>query len=91
VAWIVDVELVEVTAGRPPDLWQVVFDVIYPGETWCRSIVRLTMDFVEEGELELVGRARDALVAVLERQSGPVSTDIRVTPAGTAVLRLGRP
>jgi hypothetical protein len=37
--WIVDVELVDVAPAEPPDVAVVTFDVIYPGETWCRSIV----------------------------------------------------
>jgi hypothetical protein len=91
VAWIVDVELVEVAPGELPDVWTIVFDVIYPGETWCRSLVRLSPASSQGNELELVGRARDALLAILELQAGPASADIRVAPEGTTVLRLGSP
>lgn len=90
-AWIIEVELVEVTEADPPDAWIVSFDVIYPGETWCRSLVRLSPTVSLAQESDLVGQARDALLAVLELQPGPASAEIRVGSEGTEVLRLGTP
>jgi len=37
-----DIELVSAGEEEPPDAYAVAFDVIYSGETWCRSLVRLS-------------------------------------------------
>ncbi len=34
-----DIELVSVEQAGFPDAFTVTFDVIYAGETWCRSVV----------------------------------------------------
>ena len=38
-AVFMDVELVSVVEAESPDAYAVTFDVIYCGETWCRSMV----------------------------------------------------
>jgi hypothetical protein len=90
-AWIVDVELVEVLEGEGIDALLVVFDVIYPGETWCRSLVRLTGLVAEGTEHDMVARARDSLVALLDLESRPTSLDLRLTAEGPVVLGRGHP
>jgi len=84
-AWIVDVELVAVEAAEPPDLALVTFDVVYPGETWCRSLVYVTPG-VTAGEDDLVSRSRDALLTFLEREGQPVALEVRLSPEGPVVL-----
>ena len=39
VAIFMDIELVSIEEAEPPDAFAVTFDVIYAGETWCRSLV----------------------------------------------------
>lgn len=89
--WIVDIELVDIDVAEPPDALTVTFDVIYPGETWCRSVVFVAAEAAKAGEDEVIGEARDALVAVIERQGRPVSVELRLTPDGTQVLAVGSP
>ena len=78
----------------PPDALAVAFDVIYPGETWCRSVVevdtavaaRLSWD-----EQAVVRAARDALLDLLAVEPGPVSFHVRLSVEGPAVLAKARP
>jgi hypothetical protein len=37
--WIVDIDMLGVESAEPPDALAIAFDVTYPGETWCRSLV----------------------------------------------------
>ncbi|GAB4254646.1 MAG: hypothetical protein Kow00129_15670 [Thermoleophilia bacterium] len=98
-AWIVDVELVSLEEGAPGEDLEIVFDVVYPGETWTRSIVRVTP--AARAALEvgsggpagrgvagsgLVSRARDVLLFQLEREVSPVSLDLRLEPERVEVL-----
>lgn len=83
--WIVDIELVAVEPADPPDRFVVTFDVVYPGETWCRSLVYVAPG-VPVGEQDLVPIARDALLAFLEQEGQPVSFELRLTDAGAVVL-----
>jgi hypothetical protein len=83
--WIVDVELVDVAPAEPPDVAVVTFDVIYPGETWCRSVVYVAPG-VACGDEEAVPRARDALLALAELEGLPVAFELRLTSEGTTVL-----
>jgi hypothetical protein len=89
-AWIVDVELVEAAPGPYPDVLKLTFDVIYPGETWCRCLVRLTAGMDWGTDDEVVARGRDALLGLLALEPGPAAADIRLTPEGLVVLALGR-
>lgn len=101
-AQIVDVELVGLEEGEGQDAFLVTFDVIYPGETWCRSLVRVTPQAASSletvtaeappaAEHRVIARARDCLLSLLELESGPSSAEIRLTGEGLVVLALGRP
>ncbi len=83
--WIVDIELVAVEQAQPPDRFLVTFDVVYPGETWCRSLVYVAGSVVAE-EQDPVSVARDALVPFLETEGQPVSLELRLTTTGPVVL-----
>jgi len=90
----IDVELVSIVEGEPPDAHTVTFDVIYPGETWCRSMVgvghavaaRLGRD-----EYEMVRAARDALLELLAAEVEPVSFQLRLTTDGTTIIARAAP
>ena len=89
-----DVELVSAGEEEPPDAYAVAFDVIYSGETWCRSLVRLSPDIaarLDREEASMIARARDALLELLELEARPVSFDMRITAAGTLVLARAYP
>ncbi len=89
-----DIEFVSIMQAEPPDAFSVAFDVIYAGETWCRSIVevdnagsaRLGWD-----EETVVRAARDALLDLLELEPAPVSFHLRLGADGAAVLAKARP
>ncbi len=89
--WIVDIELVGIDAAEPPDALMVTLDVIFPGETWCRSVVFVPPEEARAGRNEIIRRARDALVAIIESEGEPVSVELRLSPAGADVLAIGRP
>lgn len=89
--WIVDIELVDVDVAEPPDSLVVTFDAIYPGETWCRSVVFVAPEVARAGEDEVIRAARDALVGVIEAAGEPVSAELRLSSQGPHVLALGRP
>ena len=89
-----DIELVSAGEEEPPDAYAVAFDVIYSGETWCRSLVRLSPDIaarLDREEASMIARARDALLELLELEARPVSFDMRITAAGTVVLARAYP
>lgn len=89
-----DIELVSAGEEEPPDAYAVAFDVIYSGETWCRSLVRLSPDIaarLDREEASMIARARDALLELLELEARPVSFDMRITAAGTLVLARAYP
>ena len=91
-AWIIDIELVDLSEAAHPDALEAIFDVIYPGETWVRSRVlvsrpALAAISVAENEHAVVSAARDALAAVLERASGPISVEMRLTGGPDEILR----
>jgi hypothetical protein len=91
VTWIVDIDLLGVDAAEPPDLYEIAFDVTFPGETWCRSLVLVAPDLSYLGEHELVNRGRDELIALIEREGRPVSATVRLSSAGVEVLALAAP
>ena len=62
--WIIDVDLVAFEPAEYPDAYELYFDVTYPGETWCRSVVRVSADLAFASEEAVVSRARDALVGL---------------------------
>jgi hypothetical protein len=89
--WIVDIEALGLEEAEHPDTLSVAFDVIYPGEVWCRSVVYVAPDAAQGSEDQIIGRARDALLEVVQRESLPVSVEIRVSAAGTTLLEIGHP
>jgi hypothetical protein len=94
VAIFMDIEVVSITAAEPPDAFTVAFDVIYAGETWCRSLVWVETAVAarhERDEHAVVGAARDALLDLLAVEAVPVSFHLRLTTEGTAVLARATP
>ena len=84
-----DVELVSIVEGDPPDAFTVTFDVIYPGETWCRSMVgvgSVKAACLQGERLAMIRAARDALLELLAAEPEPVSFHLRLTTDGTKVL-----
>jgi hypothetical protein len=94
VAIFMDIELVSIQEAEPPDAFSVAFDVIYAGETWCRSVVdidsagsaRLNRD-----EHAVVRAAREALLDLLAVEPGPVSFHLKLGADGLAVVAKARP
>lgn len=80
--------------AEPPDALAVAFDVIYAGETWCRSLVwvetTVAARLVHE-EPAIVRAARDALLEVLALETGPVSVALRLEAEGVNVLARAKP
>jgi len=89
-----DVELVSVEEAGFPDAFTVAFDVIYAGETWCRSVVDVGSSITAQSgheEQVVVGLARDALLELLAAEAVPVSFHIHLGPNGTTVLARATP
>ena len=89
-----DIELVAIEPADPPDAFAVAFDVIYAGETWCRSVVlvdNMVAGAVERDQHAIIGMARDALLELLQFEAAPVSFHLRLAAEGTAVLARGAP
>ncbi len=89
-----DVGLVSIEEAEPPEAFQVTFDVIYAGETWCRSLVTVGTDVaarLEREERGVVRAARDALLDLLAVETGPVSFHLHLGDDGSTVLARGRP
>jgi hypothetical protein len=89
-----DVELVSIVDGESLDAYTVTFDVIYSGETWCRSIVGVdgaVAAGLEREEYEIVRAARDALLELLAAEAEPVSFQLRLASDGTTVLARATP
>jgi hypothetical protein len=94
VAIFMDVELVSIQEAEPPDAFSVAFDVIYAGETWCRSVVDVdTAGSARLGrdEYAIVRAAREALVDLLVMEPAPVSYHLKLGAEGLAVLAKARP
>ena len=89
-----DIELVSVREAEPPDAYSVAFDVIYAGETWCRSIVDVdTAGSARLGrdEQAVVRAARGALLDLLVMEPAPVSFHLKLGADGLMVLAKARP
>jgi hypothetical protein len=91
VTWIVDIDVLGVDVAEPPDLYEIVFDVTFPGETWCRSLVLVAPDLSHLDQHELVNRGRDEIVALIDREGRPVSATVRLSSAGVEVLAVAAP
>ncbi len=87
-------------------VWVVHFEAAHPGETFCRSVVRVFPAAMAGRRLpgglcspgngtveidEVVALARDRLLEVLEREGRPVSLVVAVTGEGLRVLERGYP
>ena len=89
-----DIELVAVEEAAFPDAFTVTFDVIYAGETWCRSVVEVgNSPAAELGHEQhaVVVAARDALLDHLVVEAVPVSFHLHLGPAGSTVLARATP
>jgi hypothetical protein len=89
-----DIELVSIEEADAPDAFRVLFDVIYAGETWCRSLVCIGSDLSAQlgrEEPVLIRTARDALLELLVVESVPVSFQLRLSAAGCTVVARGNP
>jgi hypothetical protein len=94
VAIFMDIEFVSIQETEPPDAFTVAFDVIYAGETWCRSIV--DVDTAEAARLggeehAVIRAARGALLDLLGPEPAPVSFHLRLEAEGPVVLAKARP
>jgi len=89
-----DIEFVAIEPAEPPDAFRVAFDVIYAGETWCRSVVlvdNMVAGAVERDQHAVIGMARDALLELLQFEAAPVSFHLRLAAEGTVVSARGTP
>jgi hypothetical protein len=93
-AIFMDIEFVCLEEAEAPDAFAATFDVIYAGETWCRSVVMV--DAVAAAQMgheerEIVRVSRNALLELIAAEAIPVSFHLRLTPEGTAVLGRATP
>jgi len=89
-----DIELVSADEAASPDVLTVAFDVIYPGETWCRSVVDISAEAagrMAHDQRIMISAARDAVLELLQVEAGPVSFHLRLEYDHTAILARGRP
>jgi hypothetical protein len=93
-AIFIDIDLVSIVEAEPPDAYTVAFDVIYPGETWCRSVVDVEgalAAHLGREKLQVVRAARDALLELLALETVPVSFRLRVQAEGVSILARATP
>ena len=86
--------MVSIDAAEPPDAFTVAFDVIYAGETWCRSLVWVdgcVAAGLDRDERAVIGAARDALLELLAVETLPVSFHLRLGSQGSVVLARATP
>jgi hypothetical protein len=89
-----DIEFVTIDEAEAPHSFVVAFDVIYAGETWCRSVVwveRALAIRLGSDEQAIVRAARDALLELLTLEAAPVSFELRLGIVGTTVVARGKP
>jgi hypothetical protein len=93
-AIFMDIEVVSINEAESPDAFIVTLDVIYAGETWCRSLVWVDTALAAQLDREehaVVAAARNALLELLAVEAAPVSFHVRVTTDGAAVLARATP
>jgi hypothetical protein len=93
-ALFMDIEFVSLTEAEPPDAFAAVFDVIYAGETWCRSVVMVEAGVAAQvgyEERAVIATARNALLDLLAVEPAPVSFSLRLTLTGPVTLARGVP
>lgn len=89
-----DIEFVSIVEAEPPAAFSVAFDVIYAGETWCRSMVDVDSTHtacLARDEYAVVRAAREALLDLLAMEPAPVSFRLRLGTEGPVVLAKARP
>jgi hypothetical protein len=89
-----DIDFVAIDEAEPPDAFELTFDVIYAGETWCRSVVGVETAVVarlERDEIAVISAARGALLELLTLETTPVSFHLRLALEGTTVLARAAP
>ena len=89
-----DIEFVSLVQAERPDAYQATYDVIYAGETWCRSVVTVAAEVAAVcafEETSIIRAARDALLELLTSEAVPVSFHLRLTVEGTTVLERANP
>jgi hypothetical protein len=89
-----DIELVSIVGAELPDAYTVTFDVIYSGETWCRSMVGVDSALAARlghEEYAIVRAARDALLELLVAEAEPVSFQLRLDTDCTTILARATP
>jgi hypothetical protein len=93
-AIFMDIEFVAIDEAEYPDAFVVVFDAIYAGETWCRSLVWIDAEAaaaVSGDERAAISAARDALLDLLAVEPAPVSFQARLGRDGCTVIARGSP
>jgi hypothetical protein len=93
-AIFMDIEFVAVDEADYPDAFVVVFDAIYAGETWCRSLVWVDADMaalLDRDERAVISAARNTLLERLAVEPGPVSFELRLSQVGSTVIARGTP
>lgn len=88
-AMFMDIEFVSLVDAEEPDAFAVTFDVIYGGETWCRSEVlidRGASSGVGFDQAAAAAMARDALLEMVAVETAPVALQLRITCAGVEIL-----
>jgi hypothetical protein len=89
-----DIEFVALVEAEAPDAFEATFDVIYAGETWCRSVVRIETGVAahfQSDERAISGVARNALLELLATEAVPVSLDLRLGLDGITLLNRATP
>jgi hypothetical protein len=88
-AIFMDIEVVSINEAESPDAFIVALDVIYAGETWCRSLVQVESTLaarLESNERAVISAARDALLELLAVEPLPVSFHLRLGTEGSTIL-----
>ncbi len=94
VAIFMDMEFVAIDEAEFPDAFAVVFDAIYAGETWCRSLVWVDAQMaalLDRDERAVISAARNALLESLAAETVPVSFQLRLGVDGATVIARGTP
>ena len=89
-----DIEFISIREAEPPEAFSVAFDVIYAGETWCRSVVDVSTAVaagVNGDETAVIRATRGALLDLLAAEPAPVSLHMRLGVGGVEVLARARP
>ncbi len=99
-----ELELLSAWWSAEKGAWITHFEATYPGETFCRSEVRVSSAAMAgvgighrgegrdaEGIDAVVAAARDQLLEILEREGRPVSLVVTMGTDGWKVIKRGYP